>query len=47
MYNIMHRIATGEYPEVRGFALIDPHGDLAEDVLTSIPRERLRVNHLV
>ena len=25
----------------QGFALIDPHGDLAEEVLTSIPRHRL------
>lgn len=42
MFNVMHRIAKGEYPDVRGFALIDPHGDLAEDILTSIPRERLQ-----
>ena len=41
MYNVMHRIAKGEYPGVRGFALIDPHGDLAEDDGSSIPRDRL------
>jgi hypothetical protein len=40
MYNVMHRIATGGY-RYPGFALIDPHGDLAEDVLASIPRHRL------
>ena len=42
MYNIMHRIAIGGYPDVAGFGLIDSHGDLAEDVLASIPRERLQ-----
>jgi hypothetical protein len=41
MYNLMHRIAVGGYPDFAGFGLIDPHGDLAEDVLTCMPRERL------
>lgn len=26
----------------RGFAIIDPHGDLADDIINSIPRSRVR-----
>lgn len=26
----------------RGFAIIDPHGDLADDIINAIPRSRVR-----
>ena len=42
LYNLCRRMADGFYGE-QGFALIDPHGDLAqEDVLAAIPRSRLQ-----
>jgi hypothetical protein len=31
----------GRYPCGEGVAVIDPHGDLAEDILDAIPRSRI------
>jgi hypothetical protein len=41
LFNLCHAIATGGYGE-QGYALFDPHGDLArDDVLSCIPREKM------
>ena len=42
LYNLCRQIAEGAYGE-QGFALIDPHGDLArDDVLACIPRHKIQ-----
>ncbi|MDR2063930.1 MAG: type IV secretion system DNA-binding domain-containing protein [Candidatus Nomurabacteria bacterium] len=39
--NLMKNLAYQDMMEGRGFAMIDPHGDLAEDILGMVPPERV------
>lgn len=38
---IMYHMASDDIRKGRGLAVIDPHGDLAEDLLTRVPEERI------
>lgn len=38
---VLLNMASGDIQKDRGVAVIDPHGDLAEDLLSSIPLERI------
>ena len=39
---LIENMVTSDIREGNGLALIDPHGDLAEDVLSSVPRGRMK-----
>lgn len=39
--SMLELLARGDINAGRGFALVDPHGDLAERVVTAVPPERL------
>jgi hypothetical protein len=38
--NFLQELAKQDARSGKGFCVIDPHGDMVEDILTSIPRER-------
>lgn len=38
---IIYHMAKDDIQKGRGVAVVDPHGDLAEDLLTTIPKERI------
>jgi len=38
---VMFQMATGDIQKGRGLVLIDPHGDLAEDLLATVPDSRI------
>ncbi len=37
----IYHVASGDIDKGRGLAVIDPHGDLAEDLLANVPRSRI------
>lgn len=38
---VMHHMASDDIKRGRGLAVVDPHGDLAEDLLSVVPLERM------
>src|SRR5580692_6253283 len=38
---LLENMAISDIERGNGFALIDPHGDIAEDILNYIPKERI------
>ena len=40
---ILYHMASDDIKKGRGVAVVDPHGDLAEDLISSVPEKRLEI----